>query len=46
MTVVKVFKREGISAFGEATMPEFRGLSCDDLECYQQEVAATKDKIY
>jgi lipopolysaccharide/colanic/teichoic acid biosynthesis glycosyltransferase len=25
MTVVKVFKREGISAEGEATMPEFMG---------------------
>jgi lipopolysaccharide/colanic/teichoic acid biosynthesis glycosyltransferase len=25
MTVVKVFKREGISAKGEATMPEFMG---------------------
>ncbi len=23
MTVVKVFRREGISAVGEATMPEF-----------------------
>jgi hypothetical protein len=25
ITVVKVFKREGISAAGEATMPEFMG---------------------
>ena len=25
MTIIKVFRREGISAEGEATMPEFRG---------------------
>jgi lipopolysaccharide/colanic/teichoic acid biosynthesis glycosyltransferase len=28
LTLIKVFKREGISAIGEATMSEFRG-SCD-----------------
>jgi len=37
ITVVKVFKREGISAEGEATMSEFMGAS-------YREIAASKDK--
>lgn len=49
MTVVKVFKREGISAAGEATMPEFMGTFFDPeaqnkeiVNTYQQ-VAAAED---
>lgn len=48
LTVGKVFRREGISAAGEATMPEFMGYSQDVYnEVYQGalQAAATHDKI-
>jgi sugar transferase EpsL len=50
MTVVKVFKREGISAAGEATMPEFMGILKEpDIQYLKgnliiQEAAAALDK--
>jgi sugar transferase EpsL len=49
ITVVKVFKREGISAAGEATMPEFLGIKEPDLQYLKgnlivQEAAAALDK--
>jgi sugar transferase EpsL len=50
MTVVKVFKREGISAKGEATMPEFMGILKEpDIQYLKgnliiQEAAAALDK--
>ncbi len=43
LTVVKVFKREGINATGEATMPEFRGYS--EMEKGLIQVAASKDEL-
>lgn len=43
LTVVKVFKREGISATGEATMAEFRGYS--EMEKGLIQVAASKDEL-
>jgi hypothetical protein len=48
--VVKVFKREGISAAGEATMPEFMGILKEpDIQYLKgnliiQEAAAALDK--
>jgi sugar transferase EpsL len=50
MTVVKVFRREGISAAGEATMPEFMGILKEpDLQYLEsdlivQEAAAAIDE--
>ena len=50
MTVVKVFRREGISAAGEATMPEFMGILKEpDIQYLKgnliiQEAAAALDK--
>lgn len=49
ITVVKVFKREGISAVGEATMPEFMGIKEPDIQYLKgnliiQEAAAALDK--
>ncbi|WP_287195827.1 sugar transferase [Syntrophothermus sp.] len=40
LTLIKVFKREGISAAGEATMPEFTGYGALQAE---REAAAGKD---
>lgn len=48
MTIGKVFRREGISAQGEATMPEFMGICRQEVynEVHQGalQVAAVKDK--
>ena len=46
ITVVKVFKREGISAAGEATMPEFMGSNYyiyDEIDQGVLQAAATHD---
>lgn len=47
MTVFKVFKREGISAEGEATMPEFMGSTIStkpmDVTAAENEAAACRD---
>jgi len=46
MTLVKVFKREGISAAGEATMPEFMGSNYyiyDEIDQGVLQAAATHD---
>lgn len=42
LTVIKVFKREGINAEGEATMAEFMG--CKEIEAGLVEAALSKDK--
>ena len=43
MTIVKVFKREGISAEGEATMPEFMGNLYNEQNQGVLQAAATND---
>ena len=43
MTVVKVFRREGISAAGEATMTEFMGNLYDEIDQGVLQAAATDD---
>ena len=43
MTIVKVFKREGISAEGEATMPEFMGNLYNEQNQGVLQAAATTD---
>ncbi|NLW44484.1 MAG: sugar transferase [Syntrophomonadaceae bacterium] len=43
MTVVKVFKREGISAEGEATMPEFMGKSYNEIDQGVLQAAASDE---
>jgi lipopolysaccharide/colanic/teichoic acid biosynthesis glycosyltransferase len=44
MTVVKVLKREGISAAGEATMPEFLGISNEIDQGILQAAATSENK--
>ncbi len=46
VTIWKVFRREGISAEGEATMPEFMGLSLNNRSSSQEEAAATMELKY
>ena len=46
ITIWKVFRREGISAKGEATMPEFMGLNFNNTDNCQEEAAAAMDLKY
>jgi len=47
-TLFKVFKREGISAADNITMPEFlgNGLAANQIEAFSKEAAATKDEVF